>query len=117
MAADVSHGVSAGVPSAAPEAAPPGQGWTAGRVVSLVAGSILSLVCVVLLAGAGILTWADQEQQGGLARAGRPHDRGKPPGVEVGGDGIERADCRHPRAVDLHAVHDACRQCRLKFPG
>ena len=70
MAADVSHGVSAGVPSAAPEAAPPGQGWTAGRVVSLVAGSILTLVCVVMLAGAGILTWADQEQHGGYLATG-----------------------------------------------
>ena len=70
MAADVSHGVGAGVPPAGPGAAPAGQGWTAGRVVSLVAGSILSLVSVVLLAGAGILTWADQEQHGGYLATG-----------------------------------------------
>jgi hypothetical protein len=38
--------------------------------VSLVAGSILTLVCVVMLAGAGILTWADQEQQGGYLATG-----------------------------------------------
>jgi len=70
MAADVSHGVGAGVPPAGPGAAPAGQGWTAGRVVSLVAGSILSLVGVVLLAGAGFLTWADQMQQGGYLDTG-----------------------------------------------
>ena len=66
MAADVSHGVSA----AAPETARASKGWSAGRVVSLVAGSILSLVSVVLLAGAGILTWADQEQHGGYLATG-----------------------------------------------
>ena len=66
MAADVSHGVSA----AAPETARASKGWSAGRVVSLVAGSILSLVSVVLLAGAGILTWADQMQQGGYLDTG-----------------------------------------------
>ena len=70
MAADVSHGVSAGVSPPAPRASPDRKGWTAGRVVSLVAGSILSLVCVVLLAGAGILTWADQEQQGDYLTTG-----------------------------------------------
>ena len=70
MAADVSHGVSAGVPPAVPRVPPARKGWTPGRVVSLVAGSILSLVCVVLLAGAGILTWADQEQQGGYLTTG-----------------------------------------------
>ena len=67
MAADVSHGVGAGVPPTAPGAPPARKGWTAGRVVSLVAGSILSLVCVVLLAGAGILTWAEEQQGGYLA--------------------------------------------------
>jgi len=66
MAADVSHGVS----TAAPEAARASKGWSAGRVVSLVTGSILILVCAVLLAGAGFLTWADQEQQGGYLDAG-----------------------------------------------
>jgi hypothetical protein len=69
MAADVSHGVSAGVPSAAP-GGPARKGWTAGRVVSLAAGSILILVSVVLLAGAGFLTWADQEQREGYLATG-----------------------------------------------
>ena len=69
MAADVSRGISTGMPPAAP-GAPPRTGWTTGRVVSLVAGSILSLVCVVLLGGAGILTWADQEQQGDYLTTG-----------------------------------------------
>ncbi len=39
-----------------------GSGWTAGRVVALVAGSVLLLVSLVLVAGGGFLTWADQEQ-------------------------------------------------------
>lgn len=47
------------------EPSPPGQtpgGWTAGRVVALVAGSVLLLVSLALLAGGGALTWADNEQ-------------------------------------------------------
>jgi len=70
MAADVCDRIGAGVPPAAPGAAPAGQGWTAGRVVSLIAGSILGLVCALLLGGAGILTWADQEQHGGYLATG-----------------------------------------------
>jgi hypothetical protein len=70
MAADVSRGVSAGVPPAGPGAGPARKGWTAGRIVSVVAGSILILVSVVLLAGAGFLTWADQEQQAGYLATG-----------------------------------------------
>jgi hypothetical protein len=42
--------------------APVGNGWTAGRVVALVAGSVLLLVSVALVAGGGTLIWADQEQ-------------------------------------------------------
>jgi hypothetical protein len=45
-------------------------GWTAGRVIALVAGSALILVSLLLLGGAGILTWADQEQQGGYLTTG-----------------------------------------------
>ncbi len=70
MAADVSHGVGAGVSPAAPRAGPARKGWTAGRLVALVAGSILILVSTVLLVGAGFLTWADQEQQGGYLTTG-----------------------------------------------
>jgi hypothetical protein len=49
---------------------PARKGWTAGRLVALVGGSILILVSVVLLVGAGFLTWADQEQQGGYLTTG-----------------------------------------------
>jgi len=45
-------------------------GWTAGRVIALAAGAILILASVLLLAGAGVLTWADQEQQGGYLATG-----------------------------------------------
>lgn len=37
-------------------------GWTAGRVVALVAGSVLLLVSLALLAAGGALTWADTVQ-------------------------------------------------------
>ena len=45
-------------------------GWTTGRVIALIAGAILILVSVLLLGGAGILAWADQEQQGGYLSTG-----------------------------------------------
>jgi hypothetical protein len=45
-------------------------GWTAGRVITLIAGSALILVSLLLLGGAGILTWADHEQQGGHLTTG-----------------------------------------------
>jgi hypothetical protein len=77
MAADVSRRVGAvvgepDVPLAAPSAGPPSRrsGWTPGRVVALVAGSFLILASVVLLVGTGVLTWADQEQQGGYLTTG-----------------------------------------------
>src|SRR5579859_3244479 len=44
--------------------------WTTGRLASLVAGSILVLLSAVLLAAAGVLTWADQEQQGDYLTTG-----------------------------------------------
>jgi hypothetical protein len=47
-----------------------GAGWTTGRVIALVAGSVLILVSLVLLGGAGVLTWADQEQRGGYLTMG-----------------------------------------------
>ena len=59
MAADVSSGV--GTAAGASGTPPPARkGWTAGRVVALVAGSVLILACVALLGGAGVLTWADR---------------------------------------------------------
>src|SRR5579863_2614995 len=70
MATGVPHGVGAGAWSAARVADPARRGWTAGRVVALVAGSILVLACVALLGGAGLLTWADQQQQGGYLATG-----------------------------------------------
>ena len=42
--------------------APPRNGWTAGRVIALVTGSVLLLVSLALLAGGGTLVWADEEQ-------------------------------------------------------
>jgi hypothetical protein len=45
-------------------------GWTTGRVIRLVGGSALVLLRLVLLGGAGVLTWANQEQQGGYLTTG-----------------------------------------------
>lgn len=42
--------------------APARGGWTAGRVIALVAGSVLLLASLALLAGGGTLAWADEEQ-------------------------------------------------------
>ncbi len=39
-----------------------GSGWTTGRIVAVVAGSVLLLVSLVLIGAGGALTWADQEQ-------------------------------------------------------
>jgi hypothetical protein len=38
----------------------PGGGWTAGRVVAVVIGSVLALITLGLLGGGGTLLWADQ---------------------------------------------------------
>lgn len=48
------HGIS-GSPSARP-----GGGWTAGRVIAVVIGSVLALITLGLFAGAGALMWADK---------------------------------------------------------
>jgi hypothetical protein len=51
---------------AASSVAQPGQhkrGWTAGRVVSLVIGSVLGLVSLALLAAGGVATWATNTQR------------------------------------------------------
>jgi hypothetical protein len=48
-----------------PHSRPPsaaGDGWTPGRVIALVAGSLLTLVSLAFIAGGGALTWADTEQ-------------------------------------------------------
>ena len=64
-----------GVPPAAGSSAPPGRlaeraGWTVGRVIALLAGSVLVLASVVLLGGSGAVAWADHEQQGGYLSTG-----------------------------------------------
>jgi hypothetical protein len=40
-------------------------GWTAGRVVAVVAGSVLGLTSFGLFAGGGVLLWADNNRDGG----------------------------------------------------
>ena len=51
---------SAALPAQSP--APGRGGWTAGRVVALVTGTILALVSIGLLSGGAFLTWADLTQ-------------------------------------------------------
>jgi len=40
----------------------PGSGWTARRVIALMAGSVLLLISLALIAGGTALVWADTEQ-------------------------------------------------------
>jgi hypothetical protein len=42
--------------------APARNGWTTGRIIALAAGSVLLLISLALIAGGGILVWADTEQ-------------------------------------------------------
>lgn len=78
MATGVPDGVVPGadgpdVPGGAPGQLPTQQakGWTAGRVIALVAGSVLALVSLGLLGGGGALLWADQElRQDGYVTTG-----------------------------------------------
>src|SRR5579859_7542289 len=69
MAADVSQDAGAGVSEPGPPL-PGRKGWTVGRIVALVAGSVLILMSVVLLCGAGVLMWAEQQQRGGYLTTG-----------------------------------------------
>jgi hypothetical protein len=39
-----------------------GSGWTTGRIIALAAGSVLLLISLALIAGGGILAWADTGQ-------------------------------------------------------
>ena len=66
MATGVPHGAAPGadgpyVPGGAPGPPPARQakGWTAGRVVAAVIGSVLALASLGLLGGGGTLLWAD----------------------------------------------------------
>ena len=64
-----------GVPARLGLSSPPGRvaeraGWTVGRVIALLAGSVLVLASVVLLGGSGAVAWADHEQQGGYLSTG-----------------------------------------------
>ncbi len=62
MAAEVSRRAGAGVGGPG-GSAPARKGWTAGRLASLAAGSVLILLSAVLLAGAGVLTWATRSSR------------------------------------------------------
>jgi hypothetical protein len=49
----------------APQAYPPRPAWTAGRIISVVIGSVLALISLGLLATGAVLLWADQTQRTG----------------------------------------------------
>ena len=83
MATDRPQGAGSGVtepdvPAVSPSAGPPAPprraaeraGWTVGRVITLVAGSVLVLGSLVLLGSSGAVAWADQQQQGGYVSTG-----------------------------------------------
>jgi hypothetical protein len=56
MATGIPRETAAGVPG--PPPAPAQGGWTPGRVIAVVAGSLLALVALGLLGGGGTLLWA-----------------------------------------------------------
>ena len=67
MATGTPHGITTGTgaprgpgDSAGPVPGQPGGGWTAGRVIAMVVGSLLALISLGLLGGGGTLLWADQ---------------------------------------------------------
>jgi hypothetical protein len=67
MATGIPHGTIAGAgglrrpeDTPGPPPARPGGGWTAGRVITVVLGSVLALISLGLLGGGGTLLWADQ---------------------------------------------------------
>ena len=67
MATGIPHGTIAGAggprgpeDTPGPPPARPGSGWTAGRVITVVIGSVLALISLGLLGGGGTLLWADQ---------------------------------------------------------
>jgi hypothetical protein len=67
MATGIPHGTTAGagdpgVPGGplGPSPAPPARGWTAGRVITVVVGTLVALMSLGLLGGGGTLLWADQ---------------------------------------------------------
>ena len=74
MAADISRGGRPGMSNPAAlsgqEPARIGESWTAGRLVTLIAGSVLILLSAVPLGSAGMLAWADQTRQGGYLTTG-----------------------------------------------
>ncbi len=50
-------------PGGPPQPRPKGQGWTAGRTVLVVLGSLMALISLGLLAAGGTALWADQTQR------------------------------------------------------
>lgn len=67
MATGIPHGPAAGLGGAreprhipGPPSARPGGGWTAGRAIAVVIGSVLALITLGLAAGGGVLMWVDQ---------------------------------------------------------
>jgi hypothetical protein len=93
MAASVPRGTDSGVSepgrptvSGPPAPAAARAGWTTGRVIALVAGTILILVSILLLGGAGVLTWSDQEQGGYLTTGTATYSTG---GYAVASDPVK----------------------------
>lgn len=56
-------GPAPGTIPAAPGTQPVAGGWTGGRIVAVVVGALLALVSAGLLAGGGLLVWADRTQR------------------------------------------------------
>ena len=76
----------------APPATTRRRGWTAGRVISLVIGSVIGLVSLALVAGGGVATWATQTQRDSAGYLTSDTRSFATPSYAITSDGIDLGD-------------------------
>jgi hypothetical protein len=72
-----------------PWAAPPSSRWSAGRIVALVCGVLLLIPALGLLAGGGVLLWADSSGRNDDGYLISAEDSFSSPGYALATDGID----------------------------
>ena len=72
-----------------PWAAPPSSRWSAGRIVALVCGVLLLIPALGLLAGGGVLLWADTGGRNSDGYLDSADDTFSSPGYALVTDGID----------------------------
>jgi hypothetical protein len=96
---------------ASPPSAPGRRGWTAGRVIAVVVGSLLGLTSFGLFAGGGVLLWADNNRDGGYVTTSTVHHHSD--GYAITSDRISLGD----RAVDWGWPEHALGTVRIRVTG